>query len=227
MENSVDAAPKVDRRYIKAGIVIIIFLFVAWGLSFVDDYTLVFLLGYLVFYKYLLIFVVAFLSGLMLPLPVNVLLLAVGSLTGLYFNFFIAMFTACVANTLGDTGSFLFFRQFGHKILREKYASRYKFFTNLEKFFQRNSGLCIFISRIIGVFSTPTDFISGYSKVKISKFMILSFFGNLAFAFIFLSIGHFVGDRWLGAAENVAYVSWGIVIIFTIYILKAVLRKEE
>ncbi|HEY4494305.1 MAG TPA: DedA family protein [Candidatus Paceibacterota bacterium] len=219
--------PRIDSRYAKVIISLLVFLLLVWGLSFLDEYTLNFLLGHILAYRYTMIFLVAFLAGLMLPLPVNVMLVAVGSLSGQYFNFHLAMVTAAVSNSIGDTGQYLFFRHFGHKILRDKYAEKYSFFVNLERFFGRNTNWSIFISRLIGAFGTIVNFLSGYTKVSAPHFILFDLIGNFAFAFIFLSIGYLVGDSWTGATDTIGYITWTLAVILMVYILRTILRKEK
>ncbi|OGJ07149.1 hypothetical protein A3I95_00070 [Candidatus Nomurabacteria bacterium RIFCSPLOWO2_02_FULL_44_12] len=163
--------------------VFLIFFLVLFILVFFFSESLVgFFLSYLLLYKYTTLFIIVFLAGFCVPIPINILLMAVGalSLEG-NFNFYLALVTGSIANLLGDVAALFIFRRYGHAILRDKFVQKYSFFIRLERFFERHVNISIFVSRIIGIFGTPVNFLSGYLKISITRFVIFDYIGNFVF----------------------------------------------
>lgn len=205
----------INPRYLKiiAGTLLLLF---ALGAIF-SNQVVSFFLSYLLIYKYTTLFVIVFLAGFCVPIPMNILLTAIGALTieG-DFNLFFALIISIVANLIGDLAAVLIFRKYGHSILRDKYVEKYKFFLRLEKFFQDYTNISIYISRIIGVFGTPVNFLSGYLRISLLRFTIFDVIGNFTFALFFLWLGHKVGDRWLAVSDFVnTIITIFAVIIFS------------
>ncbi|MES2315689.1 MAG: DedA family protein [Patescibacteria group bacterium] len=154
-------------------------------------------LSYLELYRYVTLFLVVFLGGLCIPLPANVFLIAMGALSSQHqFSLWDSILIATLANVMGDLIAYAVFKKYGHAILRDQYVSKYPFFLRLEEFFHTHARISIFVSRIIGLFGTPVNFLAGYLKTPISTFAIFDFLGNLIYAIIFLCLGYWVGDRW-------------------------------
>ncbi len=192
--------PFTNSRWIKVFLVVLGLLFLA--LLVLNNLIADFFLQYLVLYKYTALFLVVFLGGLCIPLPVNVFLLAVGALSaGEQFNFGYAVLVATLANIIGNLIAHSFFRRYGHSILRDEFVKKYSFFLRLEEFFKRYTSISIYISRIIGLFGTPVNFLSGYFKVPHWKFTTFDVLGNLTYATLFLGLGFWVGDKWIVVSE--------------------------
>ena len=218
----------VDPRYTKIVIVLLVFFFIFTALSFFDEQTVGFFISYILLYRYVMLFAVVFLAGLFLPLPINVLLLAVGAFSGEdYFNFVYLLGLATLANVSGDACAFLFFKKYGHSILREKYVEKYSFFLRLEEFFKQNTNISIFVSRIIGILGTPVNFLAGYMKVSFWRFVFWDILGNFVFVFFFLSLGHLVGDKWVNFSEIVNNGMELLTIALLIYLVLIIFQKKE
>ncbi|HEY4503392.1 MAG TPA: VTT domain-containing protein [Candidatus Paceibacterota bacterium] len=205
----------INPRYLKiiAGVLLLLFLF---GLFF-SEFVVNFFLSYLLLYKYTTLFIIVFLAGFCVPIPMNILLTAIGALTIKGdFNIVLALMISITANLIGDMAAVLIFRKYGHAILRDRYVEKYPFFLRLEKFFQAHTNISIFISRIIGIFGTPVNFLSGYLKISLLRFAIVDVIGNFVFASFFLSLGYMVGDKWLAVSDFVnTILSIFAVIIFS------------
>jgi membrane-associated protein len=182
-----------------------------------------FVLLYLILYKYTTLFVVVFLAGVIVPIPIAMILVAVGALASQqYFSLYGSLATAVLANSMGDMCAYFFFLKFSRDILHEKYTQKYSFFTKLEYYFKKYTYVSIFISRIIGVFGTPVNFLSGYMKVKPSEFVLFDLLGNFVFVLIFLSLGYLFGDGWVnisGFVDTVMGSLTTIILLVTIGIL--------
>ena len=218
----------INYRYVKvfASLLILLFLVAFWF----NEYLVDFFLSYLLLYKYTTLFIIVFLAGLCIPIPMNILLLAVGALSieG-HFNFMLALTTATIANVCGDLVALFLFRKYSHAILRDQYAEKYSFFIRLEEFFQAHTNTAIFVSRIIGIFCTPVNFLSGYMKISPLRFAFFDSLGNFAFAFLFLKLGFWVGDKWLAVSDFVSTIMgiFAVIIFFALFSVLFYNRKKE
>ncbi|MEI6660136.1 MAG: VTT domain-containing protein [bacterium] len=182
-----------------------------------------FILSYILLYKYIALFIFVFMAGLIVPIPVNIVLVAIGAFSNQqYFDFKESLIIATLANYFGDICAYTFFLRFGKDILREKYAKKYSFFMSLEKYFIEHRHLSIFGSRIIGLFGTPVNFLSGYMKVSFWEFTLFDILGNFIFVLSFLTLGYVVGDEWInisGFINTIMGIVTVIILLCTIYLV--------
>ena len=90
------------------------------------DYLFSLLLSYLLLYRYAVIALVSFLSGLALPLPANTLLLAAGAFSSQGFmDAPVVFFVALVSNVLGDSVGWALTRFWGTKVITETHMNRF------------------------------------------------------------------------------------------------------
>ncbi len=216
----------LKQRYVKVllGILAVLFLFAI----FFNSWVVTFFFNYLVLYRYVTLFVIVFLAGLCIPIPMNILLMGVGALSvGGHFNFSTALLLAVIANVSGDMTALMFFRHYAHDILREKFVNKYPFFLRLEEHFKAHTNISIFFSRIIGIFGTPVNFLSGLTKVNPFVFFTFDIIGNLVFVFLFLKLGYLVGDKWLVISKFVASFMSAISVIIFISLVAFVFYKKK
>lgn len=219
-------AKKVDSRYVKVAMGLVVFFFLYLGMHFLDEKRTDFLITYVLEYRYTMLFIMTFIAGLIIPLPINVTLLAIGALAGEhYFNLYYVFLVTASANTLGNFGAYFFFRRFGHSILRDKYVKKYSFFIRLEDFFTRYAVVSILISRIIGAFGPPVNFLAGYTKYPFHKFAFFNIIGNSAFVVIFVALGYWLGEKWIVASSIIDNSMTLMFIGLVIYIFKTILKK--
>src|SRR6185369_5114107 len=129
-----------------------------------------FLLSYLLIYKYITLFIVVFSSAIILPLPIDILMTAVGAFSSHgYFSFWWSLAVAVSANVSGDIIDYFIFKKYGHAVLQEKYVRKYSYFLKLEEYVKHHAGLTIFVSRFVGVLGPLVNFLAGYIKVSTSR----------------------------------------------------------
>src|SRR5262249_21568251 len=86
------------------------------------------ILSYVLLYKYATIALVVYFAAVILPLPSNAMLLAVGAFASQgYFNFWAALATAVIANTLGDLTDYAITRRWGERVTRILHLHQFKF----------------------------------------------------------------------------------------------------
>ncbi|MEI6843044.1 MAG: DedA family protein [bacterium] len=186
-----------------------------------------FLLSYLLLYKYTALFLVVFSAAVILPLPIDITLIAVGAFSSQgFFDFKMAVFVALSANFLGDLIDYAIFRKYGHIVVRERYIKKYSFFLNLEEYFKKHSGFTIFISRFVGVLGPMVNFISGYVGVSPIKFIIYDLLGNFIEITLLVVIGYFIGDYWNNISGLVTTVGSLLVVVVVSYIIYSAYQNK-
>ena len=214
------------QRNVKIALIVLAVLFLL--AAFFNSKLVVFFFNYLVLYRYVTLFVIVFLAGLCVPIPMNILLVGVGALSveG-HFHFSTALLLAVIANVSGDLTAFAFFRKYGHQILRDKFASKYPFFLRLEEHFKDHTYIAIFVSRIIGIFGTPVNFLSAVTRVNPFVFFTFDIMGNLVFVFLFLQIGYFVGEEWMNISKFIGSIMSALSVAVFLFIIAFVFYKKR
>lgn len=174
------------------------------------------LLSYLLLYKYVAIFILVFSAAVILPLPVNSILLAVGAFASQgYFSFWLSLAVAMAANMLGDLFGYWLTRTYGEAVIKSFYAKRHEVLVRLEKYIQSRAGLTIFLTRFTGISDIAGNFLAGIVGVPLRTFIIFDFLGNFCVFFPVLSLGYIAGNYWQDYS-NVIDVASGIFLVLII-----------
>jgi membrane protein DedA with SNARE-associated domain len=171
------------------------------------------LLSFLLLYKYTALFVLVFVSTL-LPIPINVFLMAAGAFASQgYFNFPISMTVAVVANVLGDCFDYFLAKRYGHAILKKLGIQIPQYIDRLNYHVKEHSGITIFITRFFGITSILTNFLSGFIDVSLVKFLSFDFLGNFISDTMILATGYFLGLNWQDFSRDSSGFSYAIIFI--------------
>ena len=186
------------------------------------------LLSYLLLYKYVAIVVVIFLSGLILPLPSNTLLLAAGSFASQhYLHIELLFFTALCANVLGDSVGYALTRFWGTRIITDAYLKRFSAFVRIEQFIRQHARLTIVITRFLGIPGVVVNFMSGLLKIPFRRFVVYDLIGNALDIALFLFIGFVLGVYTENISDMTQLIGWLVVVVLLIFlIVKFFLRKN-
>jgi membrane protein DedA with SNARE-associated domain len=151
-------------------------------------------------YGYVLVFIVAFLNNLGVPLPGETILLGAGFALGKTAD---SLWQPMVAGTaacfLGGIGAFLAGRQLGHSGLEKIHwlhltPDRMKW---PERLFKRHGDKTVFIARFIFLFPpVVVNLLAGMSKMPWRVFLFYNFTGSAAYATTYTLIGYFFGKKW-------------------------------
>ena len=178
------------------------------------------LLSYLLLYKYIALFAVAFSAAVIIPLPTDSVLVAIGAFAFHdYFSFWLAFLVTVIAEVSGDMLDYYLARKFGHVVLKEKYAKKYSFFTRLEDYFHKYTGLTIFFSRFVGIISPLTNFLSGFERIDARVFLFYDILGNAVDTVLLLSVGYFIGDNWENFSGQIGLVGTIIGILLVAFVI--------
>lgn len=161
------------------------------------SYIINFLISSVLLYKYSTLFGIVFISALILPFPVNTLLMAVGSLIPQgYFHFTSALAVALIANVLGDCAGYALTKLYGRQVIRKLKLNNVAYFVNLEKYVRRHERMAVFLTRFVTSLGSIVNFLCGLVDVPFQIFLIYDVLGNLINAVFFLVLGYFVRDYW-------------------------------
>lgn len=191
-----------------------------------------FFLSYILLYKYVAIFIITFAAGIILPLPVSALLLAVGAFSSQgYFDFGASFVVAGAGNVLGDIVDYLLARKYGFVVVHKFKVDQSRFFTQLEKYLKQNAGWTIFLTRFASSLDPVVNFLSGLAGVPFIKFIFYDSAGNFLEAFAILYLGYILGSQWQNFSNllNIILAIFiiGIVMFVMIRIYRRVLRKHS
>ncbi len=190
------------------------------------------LLSYVLLYRYWTIAVVVYSAAVILPLPGNAMLLAVGAFASQgYFNFWGVLATAVVANVAGDLTDYGITRYWGDGIVRLLRLHKLKFYNQLREELRTDAAITVFMTRFAGSLSPIAAFLAGLVGVPFNIFLINDFLGNLIEPFAALAIGYAVGNYWdsfSNLLELIAAIIAVAVIMFVLFrIYRRMMRKYE
>lgn len=194
--------------------------------------TLAALLSWLLLYKYAALFLIVYSGSVLLPLPVNAALLAVGAFSGEhYFNFWISLAIAVSANSAGDLTAYGITRRWGERAIRLLRLNKLKFFGYLADELRGDAAITIFLTRQAGYLSNIANFLAGAVQVPFLTFFTFDLIGNFVEPPIALSIGYLVGSYWnnfSGPFEiATAIVAVSVVMFILLRISRRIAKKYE
>lgn len=188
--------------------------------------TLATLLSWLLLYKYVALFAVVYVGALILPLPVNAALLAVGAFSSQhYFNFWLSLAVAIIANCLGDLTGYAVARHWGETVIRALHLNNFRFFGHLAEELRTDAIITIFITRQAGYLSTIANFLAGLVKVPFGIFLFFDFIGQIVEPLVALSIGYLVGNYWSDFSGSFEIVTGIVGVVIVIFILARISQR--
>jgi membrane protein DedA with SNARE-associated domain len=167
------------------------------------DFLLGSILPYVLIYKYAAIFIISFLGSMIIPLPVNLTLLAIGAFSSQgYFNIWLSLTAATAGNVLGDMADYLLARKYGEALIRKLNLRRNIFFQQLEEELRSDAVSTVFTSRFAGSLSSITNFLAGFVNVPLFSFLIPDILGDFIEPLAVLLIGYILGTYWSSASDT-------------------------
>ena len=180
-------------------------------------------LSYVLLYKYVALFIVAYLAALLLPLPSNTSLLAASAFASQgYLNISLVIIVALLANVLGDLTGFFLSRRYGKEVLikigfrKIIESSRY---ISLEKFIIKHARITIFVTRFFGGVGPLVNILTGFSKeISFKKFLIYGVSGEFVYVMSLALPGYFLGSSWEDLAPSVEVITMVVLVSVIIFI---------
>jgi membrane protein DedA with SNARE-associated domain len=158
------------------------------------------LLPHIPHYGYVLVFIVAFLNNLGVPLPGETILLGAGFVLGKTADsLWQPVAAGTVACFLGGIGAFWLGRRLGQGSLEKIHWLHLtpKRLRWPERFFKRHGAKTVFIARFIFLFPPiAANLLAGMSKMQWRIFLFYNLTGSAAYATTYILIGYFFGKKW-------------------------------
>ena len=157
---------------------------------------------------YMMFFIIQFISVIVAPIPSNISAVVGGAIFGLWTSFFISM----LAIISGSLVVFIIVRKFGRAFV-ERFISL-KVLNKYEKYFLSKKGEAIIILMLLLPFF-PDDaisFMAGLSKISLTRYITIIMLAR-PWEILAASV--------LGSSNIIIpWWSWGIIVIFAVYIVK-------
>jgi membrane protein DedA with SNARE-associated domain len=169
---------------------------------------------------------VEYLGAIILPLPVNFLLLAIGAFSSQgYFNFWVSLAVAVAGNTLGDLTDYGITRKYGEAVIRFLHLSNSKFFLQLKKELRTDAAITVFTTRFAGSLSSIANFTAGLVEVPFGTFLAYDVLGNFIEPGVALALGYAVGDYWNDFSGTLELLAGIVAVGVIIFILARIYRR--
>ncbi len=183
-------------------------------------------LSFVLLYRYLAIAVVVYASAVIVPLPANAMLLAVGAFASQgYFNFWAVLAVAVGANTAGDLTDYAIARAFGGRVVRALHLHRFVFYEELQSELRTDAAVTVFTTRFAGALSTVANFLAGLVRVRFTTFFINDVLGNAIEPFGALAIGFAAGNYWSNLSEPIEIVAGMVAVAIVMFVLYRIYRR--
>ena len=164
------------------------------------DFIIQNLIPYLILYKYLTIFIIAFAAAFIVPIPSGSILITASALASIgYFNIYWVIILSIIGNILGDNTGYWVARRYGKEVLSHVGFRRVlesNNFNNIEIKFNNHPGFIIFASRFEVISTLSVNLLSGISKINYKKYFLHEFVGSVAQVCMYSLIGYFFADSW-------------------------------
>ncbi|HXK37516.1 MAG TPA: DedA family protein [Candidatus Paceibacterota bacterium] len=191
------------------------------------DYVLSILLSYLLLYKYVTLFIVMYVAGLLIPFPINTLVFAAGVFASQGFlNLWASFGVAILGNVLGDYTGYMLTAIWKHRYIKRSHLEKIPYLPKLEAYLREYAGLTVFFSRFLGIAGCTVNFLSGLAGVPMKRFLTFDILGNAFSAGIFLFGGYILGTFTETFSDSMSLIGLMISLTFIIIVvLKSIQRK--
>lgn len=172
------------------------------------------ILGSLLVYRYLALFVITFLTGLGFPLPAAPATIAASAFAGQGFlNLFWVLLSGSLGNILGDLTMYWLCQKYGVKILfklRLKKLVESVALKNIEKTVDTYKFYVVIASRFQVQATALVNTIAGLGSMNFRKFCFLVIVGEILQMIFYVSLGYFFADSWQEIFALINRLGWVI-----------------
>lgn len=181
------------------------------------------------------------------------LLIVVFAETGLFFGFFLPgdyllflagllcssgmidvslptlLFSVMAAGILGNYTGYWFGYRTGPVLFSRDDSLFFKkrYIVLAEEFYAKHGGMALVLGRFFPIIRTFAPIFAGVVKVDFKKFTLYNFIGSITWVCTFILGGYFLGRRYPQLKDYLEYVILGLIIITTIPLVIAFLRKRN
>jgi membrane protein DedA with SNARE-associated domain len=184
------------------------------------------ILSYVLLYKYAAIFFIVYTGAVIIPWPANPMLLAVGAFASQgFFNFWLSLAVAVIANCLGDLTDYALTRKFGEPFLHKFKLDKVRFFVRLKEELVTDAAVTVFITRFAGSLSSITNFLAGLVEVPFWTFFWFDLLGNIIEPFGALALGYAVGNYWSDFSNLLTLIAGIAAAAILLFVLARIYRR--
>jgi len=184
------------------------------------------LLSYVLLYKYVAIGFALYLSAIIVPLPANAMMLAMGAFASQgYLDFWFTLMVAVVAFTLGDLTDYGLTRRYGERVTRLLRLDKAKFYQHLQKELRTDAAITVFLTRFAGSLSSITNFLAGLVGVPFQTFFAMDLIANIIEPLGALGLGFVVGDYWGDYSNQLELLTSIIAVSVILFILARIYQR--
>lgn len=186
------------------------------------------ILSYLLLYRYVALFFIVYIASVIVPLPINAMLLALGAFASHgYFNIWTSLGTATVANVLGDFTGYLAVYIWGEVIIRKLHLHKLRFFNQLAEELRTDAVATVFTTRFAGSLSSISNFLSGLVRVPVKIFFLCDLAANFIEIGIMLLFGYLFGDYWNDLSGFSTTIGGIIAVVVVLFIVVRMYRRIQ
>ena len=166
------------------------------------------LLAFILLYKYLGLFLIAFVAALLLPLPSSTALAAAGAFASQgYLDFTTVILVALAGNIGGDVTGYLLARRFGIPVLsrigfRRLFATPQ--YASLARYIADFAPSLVFFTRFMTTVGPTVNILSGVTKVPKKTFFLYDALGETSYVLLYGGAGYALGTQW---ENNLAFLA--------------------
>jgi len=180
------------------------------------------------------------------------LLIVVFAETGLFFGFFLPgdyllfmagllcssgmidvsiytlMFSLILAGVLGNYTGYWFGYRTGPVLFSRNDSLFFKkrYIVIAEEFYARHGGMALILGRFFPIIRTFAPIFAGVVKVDFKKFTLYNLVGSITWISTFTLGGFFLGRKYPQLKDYLQYIVFGLIIVTTIPLLIAFLKKR-
>lgn len=190
--------------------------------------------------SYLGIFGISFLANVVVPVPEEIVMLAIGYVAGTgAISFWITLPVVILGALASDAGMFALSRNDNRFIKGFYHRFFAKVFPIDIKFLRRHSGKVIFISRFLVQLRFLGPFIAGQSRVSWKKFLVWDILALSVYVSVLMWAGHYFEHRidsifdGINTAKNILLVAlaagilWSVTKLVRTYFINTLKRQRE
>lgn len=185
-------------------------------------------------YGYPVLWLSVFIAAVGVPLPIGLLLLAVGAFAG-YGDFNIALLIGITiaASSCGDNVGYFIGRRWGSRTLnwlvqpRRLHPVSSRAITKAHLYFKRRGGWAVFFSRFLfSALGSMMNLTAGAERYPYRRFLLYDVTGEALGAVIPLSLGYALGACWEEGGDLLgAFAVFAFTLILVILLARRLVRK--
>jgi len=182
---------------------------------------------------YLLLIVVYAETGLFFGffLPGDYLLFLAGLLSAagiIHVPIYTLVLSLIAAGILGNYTGYWFGYRTGPVLFNrdDSFFFKKRYISVAEEFYAKYGGMALILGRFFPIVRTFAPIFAGVVKVDIKKFTIYNIVGSVAWVTILTLAGYFLGRRFPELKDYLQYIVLGLIIITTIPLIIAFVRRK-